>query len=88
MPGAEVSRHRLPHGETTSRRAGHRPVTEAVAVRWRDPRDPQEVYAGALRDLMADFLAAIRDPGHVPRVSGEDGRAALALALTATGLAA
>jgi predicted dehydrogenase len=49
--------------------------------------DKQALYAGAVRDAMADFLAWTRDPGHTPRVTAVDARAALAIALQATALA-
>jgi predicted dehydrogenase len=49
--------------------------------------EKQAAYAAAVRDAVADFIAWTRDADHQPRVSGADGRAALALALDATILA-
>ena len=49
--------------------------------------DTQTAYAGAISAAMRDFIAWTQDPTHTPRVSGADGRAALALALAATGKA-
>lgn len=49
--------------------------------------EKQAVYARAVSDAMADFLAWVRDPAHRPRVTAVEGRAALATALTARALA-
>lgn len=46
--------------------------------------DKQVMYATAVRDAMADFIAWTRHPSHRPCVTGADGRAALAIALEAT----
>ncbi len=44
---------------------------------WQSPHGPTERYLTATRDLMSDFLRAVRDPAYIPRVTGEDGLAAL-----------
>lgn len=49
--------------------------------------DKEEAYAAAVAEAMRDFAAWVGDAGHVPRVTGVDGRAALATALAATALA-
>jgi predicted dehydrogenase len=57
-------------------------VTHKVAGVW-SPAPKQEIYAAAVRDAMSDFLAWVRDPAHPVRVTGEDGRDALAMAAAA-----
>jgi predicted dehydrogenase len=46
-----------------------------------------QVYGQAVRAAMADFITWTQHPTHRPRVTGEDGRIALALALRARELA-
>ena len=45
------------------------------------------IYGQAVQDAMADFIAWTRDPRHQPRVTGEDGQRALAVALEVTAAA-
>lgn len=52
-----------------------------------DAGEKGAVYGAAVRAALADFLAGIRDPHYRPRVTGEEGRRALALALEATACA-
>jgi predicted dehydrogenase len=52
-----------------------------------DAGDKQAIYADAVREAMADFLAWTRDPAHQPQVTGADGRAALDIALQVRELA-
>ena len=49
--------------------------------------DPTPVYRQAVKDAFADFARAIREPGHVPKVTIEDGAASLATAIAAHGSA-
>jgi len=45
-----------------------------------------ELYGHVLRGLLSDQLAAIRDAGHTPRVTEDNGLTSLAMAAAATGL--
>lgn len=45
--------------------------------------DPTPVYLQAVGDALADFIEAIRDPGHIRRVTGEDGLESLKVAVAA-----
>jgi len=49
--------------------------------------DKQVLYAAAVRAAMRDFVEWVRDADHRPRVTGADGRVALAMALAATNMA-
>lgn len=87
FPGSEASLVRLVPGDSQgSRRLGQEKIAAKVRLRWTHPEDKQEVYADSLRELMADFVRAIRHPGFQPRVTPEDGLASLHLALTARNL--
>ena len=58
----------------------------AVSARVRARRDlggPTPVYVKAVQDAMADLARALRDPAHAPRVTAEDGAAALRVAVAA-----
>lgn len=44
---------------------------------------PTPVYMKAVGDALADFVKAIREPGHVRRVTGEDGLESLKVAVAA-----
>lgn len=46
-----------------------------------------DAYAASLRALLADLIAAVRDPGHLPRVTLAHGIASLEVALKATAAA-
>jgi hypothetical protein len=53
-----------------------------------DPRTPKtEVYGAALRGLLADMAAAVRDPNHERLVTEADALRALETAARADGLA-
>jgi predicted dehydrogenase len=83
--GSEVET--LGRFEGPSRRMKRRGVEEKVdrevRLTWSAAEDGETLYGRAVRSLMEDFLASIRDPDHRPRVTAEDGRAALELALEA-----
>jgi predicted dehydrogenase len=83
LTGIRVEVQRTLEGEDRrgSRRAGQPALDHVVTAHWASPHDQQQVYAHALADLMRDMLLAIRDPEHHLRVSGEDGLAALRLAV-------
>ncbi|HEX6888523.1 MAG TPA: Gfo/Idh/MocA family oxidoreductase [Candidatus Nanopelagicales bacterium] len=83
LPGVRVEVQRTLDGEDRrgSRRAGQPTLDHVVAADWASPHDQQQVYAEALAALMRDMLQAVRDPEHHVRVSGEDGLAALRLAV-------
>ncbi len=57
-------------------------ITAAVSA-----GEKQDIYAQAVREALEDFLHGVQDSTHQPRVTGDDGRAALALALHAVSLA-
>ncbi|MBV9849039.1 MAG: Gfo/Idh/MocA family oxidoreductase [Armatimonadetes bacterium] len=57
-------------------------VTHRVHARER-LGDPTPVYQQAVRDVLLDLAAAVRDPAHRPRVSAADGAASLRVALAA-----
>lgn len=66
----------------------NRDVTHLLAFELAPEADKQAVYAESARQLLADQIAAIRDPVHSRRVTEENGREALALAEAACRLAA
>ena len=57
-------------------------ITTAVSA-----GEKQHIYARAVREALMDFLRWVADGAYQPRVTGADGRAALAFALRATALA-
>jgi len=59
-----------------------------VRVEQALPEGKQAVYRASVRANMEDFVAAIRDPAHIPQVTPADGRDSLAVALAATRAAA
>lgn len=59
-------------------------VEKLIRGRFSLPGTKAEVYAGCLKALMEDFLRYIEDPGHVMRVTLEDGIECLRVALAAT----
>ncbi len=97
MTAAEIARLRdiLPDGWVTASelggnnlRANGEPVTATMLVHaGAATAEKQLVYGQAVRAAMADFIAWTQRPAHRPRVTGDDGRAALALALQARELA-
>lgn len=85
LPGCRAEP--LPGGETRVLANG-----QEVAVTHRlsgtaSGGEKQAIYARAVRDAMADFIAWTQQEEYVPRVTGADGRAALAIAITARALA-
>ncbi|MDQ3625337.1 MAG: Gfo/Idh/MocA family oxidoreductase [Verrucomicrobiota bacterium] len=82
FPDARIARLSDASGPSC-RRGREERIDAAIHLTWSDPRDGQALYAAAIRDLMADFIAAIRNPAHVPRVNARDGVAALKLAVQA-----
>jgi len=97
--GSETLRAILPDAQVTTlerytqgrRRCRSRGVEyeldERVQIEQSFGPDSQAVYAQAFRSLLEDFIAAIADASHQPRVTAEDARAALAVALQADALA-
>jgi predicted dehydrogenase len=71
----------------TSRRGRLEPVDREVRLTWQADDDKQTIYSRALRELMADTVASVRDRRHQPRVTAHDGRTALEIALDADRLA-
>ena len=70
-----------------SQRTGRAPVEARVRMHWAAKQDGQALYGEALRDLMVDFLASVRDRRHDMRVRAADGVAALEAAVEADRLA-
>jgi predicted dehydrogenase len=70
-----------------SRRTQHELVDQVIRATWRDPADKQTVYGQSLQALMLDFIHSIQEPAYLPRVTVEDGLAALELAVEADRLA-
>jgi len=64
-----------------------RRVTRRIRLHYVPQIDKQSLYAGSLRQLLADQVAAIRDRTHVRRITERNGRDALVLAVTATEMA-
>jgi len=62
------------------------PVESRITIDY-TPAPKQVLYAQAVQDAMADFIAWTLVPDYLPRVTGDDARAALAMALQADGLA-
>lgn len=65
-----------------------RRVHRRVRMQLASPVDKQRQYAQSVIDLLADQLQAIDDASHIRRVTEQNGRAALALALAAKDMAA
>jgi predicted dehydrogenase len=70
-----------------SRRGKVDVVDRVVRISWAAERPSSMTYGMALRALMSDFLCAVKDPRRKLRVTSEDGKAALSLALDATRIA-
>ncbi|HEX7010811.1 MAG TPA: Gfo/Idh/MocA family oxidoreductase [Phycisphaeraceae bacterium] len=90
LPGAQVQTlHQLEDQERpVQRRHVREEADRLIRLTWRAPEeDPARLYGQALRALMEDFLEAIRQPQHPMRVTAQDGRAALELALEADRIA-
>jgi len=73
-------------GQTTGR-GKPRQVTQRIRLRCTPDPDKQHVYAASFQALLADQVAAIRDPSHVRRITEKNGRRALALAEAAATMA-
>ena len=58
-------------------------VDREVRITWTSPNDKQHVYGRACRDLLNDFRRAIADPHHRMKVTAEDARTAVELAVEA-----
>jgi len=65
-----------------------RSVTKRISLTYCPSPDKYAVYAEALRALLADQIAYVRDPAHARRVTEANGRDSLALAASAANLAA
>jgi hypothetical protein len=61
-------------------------ATKNVQLRYQAPKKKMEVYAQAVRNLLADQIQYIRDPKHQRVVTEKNGLTALKLALKATHL--
>ena len=84
LPTAEVAP--LPEPQSVLADGRRREVTHRIRAMV-SSGDKEQAYAAAVGEAMRDFAAWVRDDGHTPRVTGADGRAALATALAATGMA-
>jgi predicted dehydrogenase len=84
LPGAEITA--LPEPQAVLANGSERVVTHRLRAKV-EIGDKQAAYAAAVSAALVDFLAWVDDDAHRPRVTGTEGRAALALALAATGLA-
>ncbi|HEY0790197.1 MAG TPA: Gfo/Idh/MocA family oxidoreductase [Chthoniobacterales bacterium] len=82
FPTAQISQFSDASG-LHRRRGREEGIDVALELTWADPRDSQTRYGAAIRDLMADLIEAIRNPGHVPRVGATEGLAALRQAVSA-----
>jgi len=87
FPGCHVDTLDACEAGATVRRGRAEPAGYRALISWEHHLDKQAIYGEALRRLLNDGLARIRDHTHQPRVSAEDGRAALDLAVEATRLA-
>lgn len=87
LPRAEFKSFRGDFTGPRRRRGLEETVDAALECELTDPRDSQQLYGDAIRDLMEDFLRGVRDPSHRPRVTAEDALAALEPAVQARSLA-
>lgn len=62
-------------------------VYQLLDLSWGDNRDKMRCYGELLRSMMEDQIAWIRDRSHSRRVTGQNGRDSLALAVAADRLA-
>jgi predicted dehydrogenase len=89
LPGASIEVRERYTGDAARKIIRHRAfqASQRIAVvSSSQPKD--ERYAQALRALFSDQVRRLREPEYVPRLTGENGRASLALAVEATRLAA
>lgn len=77
----------LPGGPRCELADGREWEVTHMARAYYAPAPKAAVYAQAVRDVLADFICCTADPAYIPRVTGDDGRAALALATQAVTLA-
>ncbi|MHC4915685.1 MAG: Gfo/Idh/MocA family oxidoreductase [Planctomycetota bacterium] len=75
-------------GRLVHRRWQEESMGRLLRLEWAAEGGRDDVYGGALRALLADLSAAVRDPGHGPLVSGREGLEALRLARRAEEMAA
>jgi len=89
FPGGEMTVVKRFDGDerTVLRRGREERVDAVVRLRWSAGSDKGRLYGRAVRELMEDQLRAIRDDGYRPRVTAEDGLAALMMAVDAERLA-
>jgi predicted dehydrogenase len=74
-------------GQTTGRGRARR-VSRRIRLEYCPQPDKQALYAQSIRDLLADQVAAIGDSSHVRRITEQNGRDALVLAVRAADMAA
>jgi predicted dehydrogenase len=89
LPGARIEVRERYTGEAARKIIRHRPFEaserlEIIAA----GASKSERYAQALRALFSDQIRHLREPGYTPRLTAENGRASLALAVEASRLAA
>jgi predicted dehydrogenase len=88
LPEAQLETLRyFEDGATVDRRGRPERVDREVRLTWQATQDKQTLYAQAARALLSDGIEAMTHRWHRPRVTAEDGRAALELATQATRLA-
>lgn len=59
-------------------------VTAKINLGWELTEDRGRVYGNMIRDLLADQLRVIDEPGHRPRLTVQDAREAVAMGVEAT----
>jgi len=89
LPGSVVRPVQRFEGPDHRMRGRFRPfeATALVEIAFTLGIEKPELYGQVVRDLAADQIAWIRDPGHVRRLTEADGLAALAMACRADRLA-
>lgn len=89
LPGAEVNliEEYDEDEQKVMGRGKQRTVTKRVRLHLCPNPDKMAVYAQSVRNLLADQIAAVRDPSHVRRITERNGRDALIFAEDAAGLA-
>jgi len=87
LPGCQVVSDEPIDAEGMSSRGQVRSVNRRVRLTHEPEPDKQAVYTTSVRDLLADQLAYIRDPGHQRRISEANGLAAVNDACRAVDLA-
>jgi predicted dehydrogenase len=87
FPGAHVEVVEDLGGRIAPRRWREESMGQLLRLEWSAAGGRDEVYGAALRALLADLAAAVREDGRRPLAGGEQGRAALLTALEAERLA-